>query len=92
MKCKLSCGTIEIMGNSKLEAIQNVLQFDKTQQISPYYNTCEHTCDLFMLIYLVHKYVIHMQVKCHNQSCQLHLVIHKLKLTFPFLHFQINVE
>lgn len=35
---------------------------------------------------------MHLQVKCHNQSCQLHLAILKLKLTFPLIPFQNNID
>lgn len=78
----------------KLEAIKKVLQFDKTQEIPPTMVLMSTLliCLWLAIIILVYKYVMHLQVKCHNQSCQLHLAILKLKLTSPLIPFQINIE
>lgn len=61
----------------KLEAIKKVLQFDKTQEIPPTMVLMSTLliCLWLAIIILVYKYVMHLQVKCHNQSCQLHLAI-----------------
>lgn len=77
--------------NKKSEVIKKTSHFDK--RVKEY---CSYTIVKISVICLYRTIyhfspdsVINLQVKCHNKSCQIYLVIDTLKLTFPYKFFKL---